>query len=161
MEIWKDIVGHENKYQVSNLGNVRSLDHEVQFGRNKRIVKGKLLNFNLHKSGYVYIHVGKKRTVHRMVAEAFVPNPLNKPFVNHINGNKSDNRAENLEWVNANENCIHGLIVTQRIRKRRHNKLTDEQAAEIANSSCTYTVLSHKFNVSFSTIYLLKKSMRN
>ena len=103
-EVWKDIKGFEGKYQISNLGRVKSLQRN---GRPERI-----LRLNLIK-GYAYTTLSngsrgkKKLKVHRLVAEAFIPNPHNKPEVNHIDGNKRNCKVENLEWVTHQENCKH------------------------------------------------------
>ena len=98
-EIWKPIKGYVGLYEVSNLGNVRN-------------AKGRMLNpFPIHQ-GYLVVdlcHDWKKthNRLNRIVAEAFIPNPENKTEVNHKNGNKTDNRAENLEWTSKSENMIH------------------------------------------------------
>ena len=104
-EIWKDIKGFEGKYQISNLGRVKSLQRN---GRPERI-----LRLNLIK-GYAYTTLSngsrgnkKKLKVHRLVAEAFIPNPHNKSEVNHIDGDKRNCKVENLEWVTHQENCKH------------------------------------------------------
>lgn len=98
----KDIVGFEKYYNISDKGEVFS----------KR--SGKYLKLSHKKNGYVYIELnvdGKVtyKRVHRLVAEAFIPNPNNKPFVNHIDGNKSNNSVDNLEWVTGSENNIHAI----------------------------------------------------
>lgn len=99
-EIWKDINGYEGLYKVSNLGNI------------KRFNKSKNRKFNINRNGYVLVNLYKNGTsknlsVHRLVAKSFIPNPENKPQVNHIDGNKLNNCISNLEWCTAKENIIH------------------------------------------------------
>lgn len=106
-EIWKDIEGFEGLYQVSNLGNVKSLC----WNHTRR---SKLLNPYSHGGGYKRVHLFKdhqhyKVFVHRLVAEAFLPNPENKPVVNHKDGNKSNNHVKNLEWATIKENTHHAI----------------------------------------------------
>lgn len=120
MEIWKDIEGFEGLYKVSNLGEIKSVTRTVNSCYNSSmIVKGKLRIQSL-KAGYKYVDLskdGKTKSlrVNRIVAIAFIPNPENKPYVNHINGIKSDNRVENLEWNTASENDNHAF--TNNLRK--------------------------------------------
>lgn len=99
-EIWKDIPNYEGKYQISNLGNIR------HFG------KTKLIKQQINKDDYSIVSLRNGKTkktyrVHRLVAKAFIPNPENKPQINHIDGNKRNNCVINLEWVNASENIRH------------------------------------------------------
>lgn len=114
-EIWKPIKGYEGLYEVSNLGNARSLDRQVRYSiAGRRVIKGKLLKNYVNNRGYVRIGVYKSGAIvnkgmHRVVAEAFLPNPENKPDVNHINGIKTDNRVENLEWATHYDNMQHFL----------------------------------------------------
>lgn len=105
-EIWRQIKGYENLYEVSNLGRVKSLP------RYGTINVARIIKLNHKKSGYVNVTLTKnnsKRTfrVHRLVAEAFIPNPNNKKQVNHINGDKKDNSVSNLEWSTPSENIRH------------------------------------------------------
>lgn len=126
-EIWKDVKGYEGFYQVSNLGRVRSLDRFVEnngaFGNPKFIgIKGKLLKPRTSKSkglktGYYRVALsGKNCCVHKLVANAFIPNPFNKPQVDHIDCDVSNNRVENLKWVTQKENRNNPLTKRKRFR---------------------------------------------
>lgn len=111
MEIWKDVIGYEGLYKVSNLGNVKSLDRIVPFGSTKRIVVGKILKPVLSTSGYNKVCLPENMYVHRLVLMAFVGLNESKTHVNHINGIKTDNRLDNLEWVTVKENLHHSKEV--------------------------------------------------
>lgn len=112
MEHWKDIKGWEGRYQISNNGRVRTLNY-------KRTGRVQVLTGFTDIRGYKSVHfriggAGSKKKyylIHRLVAELFVPNPENKPFVNHKNGKRDDNRADNLEWVTRSENEKHKIYV--------------------------------------------------
>lgn len=109
-EIWKDIPNYEGFYQASNYGRIRSLDCLVRCRNNHfRKKQGKILHPTPYKNGYLSVCISKdgriKRTsVHRLVAKAFIPNPLNKPCIDHINANITDNNVNNLRWVTVKEN---------------------------------------------------------
>lgn len=102
MELWKDIQGFEGLYQVSNMGNVRSCSWKnMGFPKNLFLKK--------HNKGYRHVELVNKGTkkaflVHRLVAEAFIPNPNGYPFINHIDEDKTNNRVENLEWCTQRQN---------------------------------------------------------
>lgn len=111
MEQWKMIKGYTN-YMVSNLGNVKSLNYN-------HTGKEKILKYKIDKYGYYLVCLYKKgvkkfHTIHRLVAEAFIPNPDNKPCIDHINTDKTENRIDNLRWVTSKENNNNPLTKTHR-----------------------------------------------
>lgn len=116
-EIWKDIEGYEGLYQVSNMGRVRSLE---RIARNNHKIKEKILTPYLQISGYLKVHLRKDNSsytpfIHRLVAQAFLPNPSNKPQVDHINTNRADNRVCNLRWTTISENRKNPITL-ERVR---------------------------------------------
>lgn len=119
VEIWKPIAGYEGIYEVSNLGRVRSLPRKTSKGGIKKpteTIWGYLI-CQLSKSGQV-----KHRSVHRLVAEAFIPNPENKQTVNHIDCNRKNNRADNLEWTTQSENVRHSVRLGHYAESGAENK---------------------------------------
>ena len=119
MEEWKDIKGYEGKYQVSNIGNVKSLNYNHTH-------KEKILKLGKADSFFKYCTVdlfkdGKhnRHFVHRLVAQEFIPNPNNLPQVNHKDGNKLNNKVTNLEWITQSENVKHAYETNLIKHKRK------------------------------------------
>jgi hypothetical protein len=125
VEEWKDILGFEELYQVSNLGNVKGLK------------RGKLLKFGGDRYHIVSLNNCSRKSmlVHRLVAFAFIPNPENKPWINHKDGNRYNNAASNLEWCTHSENIKHafltGLIPKPTGSKNGASKLTEQDIPKI------------------------------
>lgn len=116
MEVWKDIKGYEGFYKVSSLGRIKSVKRfanvNLMYGIKQRLVKERILKPFKKRRGYLGLRLCKNggmfhKSVHRAVAEAFIPNPNNYPVVNHLNGIPTDNRVENLEWCTISENVRH------------------------------------------------------
>lgn len=112
-EKWKDIRGYEGLYQVSNLGRVKALDRVIKTSVGLRKYKEQLLSLQNNNEGYKFVilqNAGKRMTkyVQVLVAEAFIPNPDNLPYVNHKDENKSNNTVSNLEWCTAQYNNCYG-----------------------------------------------------
>lgn len=117
MEIWKDVPGYVGLYQVSNLGNIRSLSKK----RGWLQLRCRLMKVRKNKHGYLQVHLmnGNNRktfNVHRLVANAFIPNPDNKPYVDHIDGVRYHNFVENLRWCTQKENMNYELAIRNKTK---------------------------------------------
>jgi hypothetical protein len=154
-EIWKPIKGFEGKYEISNYGEVKSLP------RNGTVLKPRLMLGFIDSSGYhqVLLLSGKiHKKIHRLVAEAFIPNPHNKPCVNHIDRIKTNNNVANLEWVTYKENVLHTFksgYKAQEMQEHAGSKLDELQAITIhrcLNSGLRQKTLACYFNVTQGTI---------
>jgi hypothetical protein len=165
VEEWKKIVGFDN-YEVSNLGNVRRLDSFVfQSGRYNHY-KGRFLKQENVKGGYKRVTLCKNNStkrfqVHRLVAITFIENFKNKPCVNHIDGDKSNNQISNLEWVTYSENERHSYNVLGKMNFNR--KLSIENVSFIKNKcimgkKSNVKEIAKKFNVNVSVIYNILKN---
>lgn len=115
MEIWKDVIGYEGIYQISNTGKIKRIGaYTNQTG--KTWCSERILKLAVKTKGYMYVQLSKNgktssKYVHRLVAGALISNPENKPTVNHKNGNKADNSVENLEWTTYTENNVHSVRI--------------------------------------------------
>lgn len=157
MEEWRDIKGYEGVYQVSNLGNVKSLDRVMHTKNNGiRKVKGKVLKPHVETLGYLSVALAMNGTrvfarIHRLVAEAFISNEQKKSEVNHKDGNKSNNTVSNLEYATHSENMQHA--VRSGLKKRAYPvEMIDRTTGE---------VLRTFQSIHSASQYLGKSSMNN
>ncbi len=141
METWIAVIGFEDFYEVSDMGNVRSSDRTIKNNFGTFTQPGRTLKGNINKAGYVkqtLTDSNKKQhtvLVHRLVAQAFLSNPENKKNVNHKDGDKSNNKLSNLEWATNSENVKHaidtGLLRVRKGQEIYFAKFTDEQVRYI------------------------------
>ena len=133
-EVWRPVKGYEELYEVSNLGNVRSVDRHLMWGNQYCLFKGKpkksfpnsmgYLRTGLYKNGQ-----GKHYFIHRLVAEAFIPNPNNLPCIDHIDRNYLNNSADNLRWCTQKENCNNPLTREFANIKNRSKEVHEKRLA--------------------------------
>jgi hypothetical protein len=163
-EIWKDVDGYEGYYQVSSFGRVRSLDRVV----NNHFYGGRILCLASDSDGYkvVGLHKNGSKTVkvHRLVAQAFIPNPQNLPEVNHKDENKKNNFYNNLEWCTTKYNLTYGHRLDCAIGERNSkSKLNEKQVAEIreiykkGDLQFGQSALAKKYGVRHPTIAAIVK----
>jgi len=171
MESWIAIKGYENLYEVSNYGNVRSLDRKVKGSHNNiTFKKGVYLKPQKTKKGYLSIGLSnssfKKVTIHRLVGLHFIPNPLNLPQINHLDGNKENNNDWNLEWSNNRNNQLHawkyGLQPKRKENTKKFSKDILVLIEKLYISGKNRKEISDELNLSINTIkYILNKLLKN
>jgi HNH endonuclease len=137
MEEWRDIKGYEGIFQISSFGRVKSLPRKIWNGKGYFTSKEKILRLNHNPNGYATIQLWVcnkfvEKTIHRLVAEAFIPNPANLPVINHKNEIKNDNRVENLEWCTVKYNVNYGTA-KERMTKKRSKPVI---GVSLKNPSC-------------------------
>lgn len=151
MENWKDIVNYEGLYEVSCRGNVRNK-------KTLKVLSNKSKSYvvvNLSKNG-----LSKKYTAHRIVAQTFIKNPLNKKEVNHINGIKNDNRVENLEWCTSSENTNHSWrIGTSYVTNKARSISKEKGKLNVKNIFITKPVLDKSSGIVYSSRLELAKKI--
>lgn len=153
LEIWKDIPNYEGLYQISSYGRVKS------FYKKERILKPSIQHFKYKSKNYKREKIElsknsirKSFKIHRLVAQTFIPNPDNKPQVNHIDGNPLNNNVNNLEWCTNQENIIHSYKYL-RTKKYNEKEIIDEYKNNISPS-----IICKKHNISrFTYSYILNK----
>ena len=162
METWRNIRGFEGYYQISNLGNVISLDRDVIVNGGIRKYTSKSIILSKEKDGYLTVTLwrdskSKSYRVHRLVADAFIDNNDNLEIVNHIDGNKKNNSVENLEWCNVKHNTNHAFSTGLRKSGENHrwSKLTEVQVRQIPSllsDGMSQKGISKLYEVSYSCI---------
>lgn len=125
-EIWKHIKGFEGLYEVSNLGRVKSLE---RFHAKERILKPMLTVWGYARVQLYKNRSSKKFTIHRLVAEAFIPNLEQKPHINHIDENRLNNTVENLAWCTAKENNNHGTHIQKLVQANKNHPAKSKTVA--------------------------------
>lgn len=157
MEVWKYIKGYENLYLISNLGNIKSLPKKTRKGIRllKPVKTQHYFTIDLVKEKKV-----KKYLLHRLVAQTFLENKENKPQVNHIDGDKSNNSIKNLEWNTRSENQLHSISTGLRTTvgaKNSQCKLSDNLVKQIFYDKRIYKLISKDFGISIPTVCDIKR----
>lgn len=137
-EIWRDVPNYEHLYEVSNLGNVRSLNKFVKTrGNGRRLIVGRVLKNLCGSGGYYHVSLYKECkqeiiSIHRLIAKVFLPNPNNYPVINHIDSNRKNNDLSNLEWCTQKHNLQHARDCgrlnydSQKIKIKSFNPISGE-----------------------------------
>lgn len=156
-EEWKDVKGYEGLYQVSNLGRIKSF---VGWNGNQYIKREKIMNPYKQRAGKNYYRsviklkkngIGQDKKVHRLVAEAFIPNPNNLPKINHIDGNPLNNKAENLEWCTQKYNIEHAI--NNELTIRVIDTIERETMVDLLNYGKTYDEIAEILGIAKGTVF--------
>lgn len=176
MEIWKDIIGFEGIYQISDLGRVKSLERVIMRSDGKPYpVRQRIIAVNKYfdSTGNGYLGVclifkGKRKTkhIHRLMAESFLSNPNNHPQLNHIDGNKFNNVLSNLEWCTASENVKHayrtGLKLPTRLSKTHLKEFEIREIKRLAKNKLMRQIdIAKKYKCSVATVSSIKNGTRH
>ena len=170
-EIWKDIEGYEGKYQVSNCGRVKSLGRYIEKkGQSPAYLQERILSTRM-LNGYKMVHLcsnNKEKTfsVHRLIAIAFIHNPNNFPHIDHINTIRTDNRVENLRWVNRSMNMMNEITHKKRSEywkektKKGKNILVERKKRKVIALDENYNIV-YKFNTITEAAKFINRSHAN
>lgn len=125
-EHWKYIEEYEGRYQVSNYGRIKSVERIVENYHSQSLLKERIMKQTMDKCGYLYVRIGhdkkfKNKFVHRLVAQSFIPNYYNLPFINHKDENPLNNKVENLEWCDDTYNKNYGTALDRRSKKMKNH----------------------------------------
>lgn len=166
-ELWKDVVGYEDKYEVSTFMRVRSKERICKAnGSGKMTVKSRILSQHINGCGYWEVRfydnnkrIGKR--VHRIFTDAFYQNPDNKTFVNHKNLIKTDNIPCNLELTTPLENFMHAWVngAIPKGEAVKHSKLNASQVLEIYNSKCNFIEIQKKYGITHRMVVKIKNGI--
>lgn len=159
-EIWRPVKGYEGLYEVSNEGRVKSLErYSVRFGHQKELIDEKIISPRKSGSGYMLVSLSKQgerktKSIHRLVAQAFIPNPKSFPFINHKDENKTNNHVDNLEWCTPKYNVNYGTGRKRAKATHNLNKIKGKTEIDKAllKTHISKTALAQGLGVSHTTL---------
>ena len=167
MENWKEVLGYEGLYLVSSYGRIKTIEKKVKHYKGGfSLLKEKILKSRLNRYGYERITLWKEgkmttMSIHRLVLTSFIPNLINKPQINHINGIKTNNELKNLEWCTNKENINHAdssLLRDIKGEKYKRSKITNLDVLWIRESNLSNLEIREKYNISRSQVSKIKNN---